>query len=154
MQGQAECREEDRRDLHQVWNRCRCGGAQESYCWNVEFPGKRGKPTSGRICPFVLFFTFPCLKIWRPAKDLEEGFISFTCRYSQLLDLVAHPCRLLYKVDFLHVTHFPFMSFSGSRRSSISGRLKGEPEATRAIWIRLKNVYVLANFLFKIQIPI
>merc|ERR1712218_272044 len=39
------------------------------------------------------------LQSWRSAKELEEGYISYTYRYSQLLDLVCHPCRLLYKAE-------------------------------------------------------
>ena len=35
---------------------------------------------------------------WRSAKDLEEQFVSYTAQYPKLLDLVSHPCRLLYKV--------------------------------------------------------
>ena len=54
-----------------------------------------------RFVPISSFFHFP-VQSWRPIKDLEEGFISFTSQYSQLLDLVSHPCRLLYKVVFLH----------------------------------------------------
>ena len=50
--------------------------------------------------PCSLFLS-PHVQSWRPAKDPEEIFISFTSRYGQLLDLVSHPCRLLYKVGFL-----------------------------------------------------
>ena len=38
---------------------------------------------------------------WRSAKDLEEQFVSYTAQYAKLLDLVSHPCRLLYKVTIV-----------------------------------------------------
>ena len=38
------------------------------------------------------------LQSWRLAKDLEEQFVFYTAQYAKLLDLVSHPCRLLYKV--------------------------------------------------------
>ena len=44
------------------------------------------------------------------------------------------------------------MLFSASRQSSTFGRLKGEPEETRATCIRLKKSFVLTNFSFKISI--
>ena len=151
VQGQAQCREKDRHgDLQQLWDRGRCCGTQESYCWNMECPATRGRSTSGKICSYILFFHFP-VQSWRPIKDLEEGFISFTSQYSQLLDLVSHPCRLLYKVVFLHKNAISCCSLL--RQSSITGRLKEEQEETRAICTRWET-FVLINCLFKIQLMI
>ena len=77
------------------------------------------------------------MQSWRSAKELEEGYISYTYRYSQLLDLVGHPCRLLYKVSFFAKLSFPvIIPVSVFRQSSISGKLKGELGAIRAISTR------------------
>ena len=52
---------------------------------------------------FVFFPPFFNILVqsWGSTKEVEERFISFTSRYGQLLDIVSHPCRLLYKVGFL-----------------------------------------------------
>jgi len=58
------------------------------------------------------------LQSWRSAKDLEEQFVFYTAQYAKLLDLVSHP------VD------------SSTRQSNTFGRLKDEPEATRATFTK------------------
>ena len=58
---------------------------------------------NGLDAPFVTCIVlWPVCEIpiqsWRSAKDLEEQFVFYTAQYAKLLDLVSHPCRLLYKV--------------------------------------------------------
>ena len=64
------------------------------------------------------------------------------------LILSATPADFSTRWVFSANIYFPvFMTFSDLRQSSISGRLKGELEATRAICTRLKNICVDKLFL-------
>ena len=104
-------------DLSPLWERGGCGGAQKLCGRNMESSWTNGRAASGATISEKnkttstskwdsLFVTcivlWPVCEIpiqsWRSAKDLEEQFVSYTAQYAKLLDLVSHPCRLLYKV--------------------------------------------------------